>query len=90
MATIPKDSLSFVNTILFQRDILGLATVEWSDRILAMTYACGMTVLISTYTATLTAENFNYEDVPEFKHGDLSVDLSKRLFNIFSNFSMTS
>lgn len=61
-----KDSWSFVGAILFQRDIGGLATKSWPGRALAITYACGMTILISTYTATLTAANIDYNDFPEF------------------------
>lgn len=61
-----KESWSFVGAILFQRDLGGMAARGWCGRAVAITYAFGMTVLISTYTASLTAENIYDGDKPAF------------------------
>ncbi|XP_057314727.1 glutamate receptor ionotropic, NMDA 3B-like isoform X2 [Hydractinia symbiolongicarpus] len=52
-----RDTFTYIAGLVFQRDLLGKTPKKWSARIIAIIYATGMTVVMTTYTANLTANN---------------------------------
>ena len=55
-----KDSLTYVFGLTFQRDIGGDNPHHHSSRTMAVTIACGMMIIMTAYTAVLTAQKINF------------------------------
>ena len=61
-----RESLSYVNGVLFQRDLGGVLPRRWPGKVVSIVYAFGMTIMIGTYTAQLTASNIAIEENGRF------------------------
>lgn len=61
-----RESMSYVSGLMFQRDMAGKNPLNWSGRIAALGFAISMTVVMSTYTAKITANNIAEETTSGF------------------------
>ena len=61
-----RESLSYVNGVLFQRDLGGVLPRRWPGQVVSIIYAFGMTIMIGTYTAHLTASHIDIEENGRF------------------------
>lgn len=61
------ESFSYINAILYQRDLGAINPHRWPARIVSIVFAFSMTVLISGYTAQLTASNIDVQTSSSFK-----------------------
>jgi len=52
-----EEAFSYGAGLTFQRDLAGKTPNRWSSRILAIVYAVALTIIMTTYTANLTATN---------------------------------
>ena len=52
-----EEAFSYGAGLTFQRDLAGKTPNRWSSRILAIIYAVALTIIMTTYTANLTATN---------------------------------
>ena len=62
-----REGLSYIGGIVFQRDLAGKAPLNWSARTLSIIYAVGMTIIMTSYTANLTARNISGNQDSGFK-----------------------
>ena len=62
-----RESFSYINGILYQRDLGAVTPHRWPARVVSLVFALAMTVLISAYTAQLTASNIAVEHTLDFK-----------------------
>ena len=62
-----REIFSYISGLTFQRDIGGKNPLKWSGRIAAIGYATAMTIIMTTYTANLTAVNVINNDANDFK-----------------------
>lgn len=62
-----RDMFSYISGLLFQRDLGAKLPKFWSSRLPCIGYAVAMTVIMSTYTANLTATNLVQEENKDFK-----------------------
>ena len=62
-----RETLSYVNGVLFQRDLGGVLPRGLPGQVLSIVYAFGMTIMVGTYTAQLTANNISIEHKEKFK-----------------------
>ena len=62
-----RETFSYVAGIAFQRDLGGKPPWKWSARLIAIVYATAMTVLMTSYTANLTANNIKESKDNKFK-----------------------
>ena len=61
-----REAFSYISGLVFQRDLAGKTPSKWSARVIAIVYAIGMTIVMTTYTANLTASNISYDTGSEF------------------------
>ena len=52
-----REAFSYGAGLTFQRDLAGKTPNRWATRIIAISYAVALTIIMSTYTANLTATN---------------------------------
>lgn len=57
-----REAMTYVVGLTFQRDMGGKNPLKWSGRILALGYAVAMTMVMSTYTAYITADSIQVQD----------------------------
>lgn len=77
-----REVFTYLSGLLFQRDMGGKNPKRWASRIPCIAYATAMTIIMTTYTANLTASNIVYEDTDDFR----GLDDEKVLeFNLFQN-----
>ena len=57
-----RDSFSYVNGLLFQRDLGAVLPRRWPGQIVAIVFAYGTTILVGLFTAQLTATNITEEE----------------------------
>ena len=62
-----KEAFSYGAGLTFQRDLAGKTPDDWSARIVAISYAVALTIIMSTYMANLTATNVLAETYSDFK-----------------------
>ena len=62
-----RDVFTYVSGLLFQRDLGGKHPKWWSARFPSIAFALAMTIIMSTYTAKLTATGIVYDDNDDFK-----------------------
>eukprot|EP00111_Clytia_hemisphaerica_P002813 TCONS_00007944-protein len=62
-----RDMFSYISGLLFQRDLGAKLPEFWSSRLPCICYAIAMTIIMSTYTANLTATNIVYDDSDDFQ-----------------------
>ena len=62
-----RDMFSYISGLLFQRDLGAKLPNFWSSRLPCICYAIAMTIIMSTYTANLTATNLVHEESEDFK-----------------------
>lgn len=62
-----REAFSYIAGLTFQRDLAGKVPVRWSARIIAIAYAVATTIIMTTYTANLTADNINRQTQDGFK-----------------------
>ncbi|XP_057309039.1 uncharacterized protein LOC130647266 [Hydractinia symbiolongicarpus] len=61
-----RDVFSYTTGLIFQRDIGGRNPVSSHGRLSALSFAVCMTVIMSTYTAKLTANGINNQETDDF------------------------
>ena len=54
-----REAFSYGAGLTFQRDLAGKTPDRWSARIIAISYASALTIIMTTYTANLTATNIS-------------------------------
>ena len=54
-----REAFSYGAGLTFQRDLAGKTPDRWSARIIAISYAVALTIIMTTYTANLTATNIS-------------------------------
>ena len=52
-----REVMTYIFGLTFQRDMGGRNPLRWGGRVVALSYAAAMTVVMTTYTAHLTAKN---------------------------------
>uniref|UniRef100_A0A7M5XHQ9 Uncharacterized protein n=2 Tax=Clytia hemisphaerica TaxID=252671 RepID=A0A7M5XHQ9_9CNID len=52
-----REVMTYIFGLAFQRDMGGRNPLRWGGRVVALSYAASMTVIMTTYTAHLTAKN---------------------------------
>ena len=62
-----RDMYSYISGLLFQRDLGAKLPIFWSSRVSCICYAIAMTIIMSTYTANLTATNLVHEENDDFQ-----------------------
>jgi len=62
-----REAFSYVAGLTFQRDLAGKTPNKWSARFVAIVYAIAMTIVMTTYTANLTANNLTQSDDDDFQ-----------------------
>lgn len=62
-----RECMTYVFGLTFQRDMGGKNPLKWSGRFVALGYALAMTIVMTTYTAHITANNIRYTDDDGFK-----------------------
>lgn len=62
-----REVFTYLSGLLFQRDMGGKNPKRWASRIPCIAYATAMTIIMTTYTANLTASNIVYEDTDDFR-----------------------
>ena len=62
-----RETLSYVNGVLFQRDLGGVLPRGLPGHVVSIVYAFGMTIMIGTYTAQLTASNISIQYKERFR-----------------------
>ena len=63
-----REVMTYIFGLTFQRDMGGKNPLRWAARIAALSYAAAMMIVMTTYTAHLTAKNIQIETVTDF-HG---------------------
>ena len=61
-----RELFSYLSGLLFQRDLGAKNPQFWSSRLPCIFYAIAMTIIMTSYTANLTAANLVYEDNDDF------------------------
>ena len=82
-----KESFSYGAGLTFQRDLAGKTPDNWSARIVAISYAVALTIIMSTYMANLTATSILKESMADFKGMyDEKVTIESNLYcSVFSH-----
>ena len=62
-----RESLAYIFGLAFQRDMGGTNPRMWSGRIVALGYASAMTIIMSIYTARITANSIKQVVIDDFK-----------------------
>ena len=62
-----REVMTYIFGLAFQRDMGGKNPLKWGGRVAALSYAGAMTIVMTTYTAHLTAKNIQTEIVDDFK-----------------------
>lgn len=63
-----REVMTYIFGLTFQRDMGGKNPLRWAARIAALSYAAAMMIVMTTYTAHLTAKNIQSETFTDF-HG---------------------
>ena len=58
-----REAFSYGAGLTFQRDLAGKTPDRWSARIIAISYASALTIIMTTYTANLTATNISVAEI---------------------------
>ena len=61
-----REVMTYIFGLTFQRDMGGKNPLRWAARIAALSYAAAMMIVMTTYTAHLTAQNIQSETVSDF------------------------
>ena len=80
-----REAFSYIAGLTFQRDLAGKTPHKWSARFVAIVYAIAMTIVMTTYTANLTANNLTETAVDDFQ-GLKDPKVLTFLFNFDSSF----
>lgn len=62
-----REAFSYGAGLTFQRDLAGKTPDFWAARIVAISYAIALTIIMSTYMANLTATNISLDSSAGFK-----------------------
>ena len=62
-----REAFSYIAGLTFQRDLAGKTPHKWSARFVAIVYAIAMTIVMTSYTANLTANNLTATDEDDFQ-----------------------
>lgn len=62
-----REVMTYIFGLAFQRDMGGKNPLKWGGRVAALSYAGAMTIVMTTYTAHLTAKNIQTEVIDDFK-----------------------
>lgn len=85
-----RESISYVNGLLYKRNLGGVNPRRWPARVVSITFAISMTVLISSYTAQLTASNIESKENNVFQgFADQRVSLAFLAFFEFFRENLT-
>ena len=58
-----REAFSYGAGLTFQRDLAGKTPNRWSARVIAISYAVALTIIMTTYTANLTATNISKAEI---------------------------
>ena len=61
-----REVMTYIFGLTFQRDMGGKNPLRWAARIAALSYAAAMMIVMTTYTAYLTAKNIQSETISDF------------------------
>lgn len=62
-----REAFSYIAGLTFQRDLAGKTPHKWSARFVAIIYAIAMTIVMTSYTANLTASNLTETSDDKFQ-----------------------
>ena len=81
-----ENSFTYGAGLTFQRDLVGKTPVYWSARLLSICYALALMIIMSTYTANLTASKVLSDEYSNFKGMyDEKVSFKSSAFKILSS-----
>lgn len=63
-----REAFSYIAGLTFQRDLAGIVPHNWSSRLIAIVYAIATTIIMTTYTANLTANNIAGNVIVNFEN----------------------
>ncbi|MEO0688154.1 MAG: hypothetical protein AAFY76_24625, partial [Cyanobacteria bacterium J06649_11] len=80
-----REAFSYGAGLTFQRDLAGKTPNFWAARLVAISYAVSLTIIMSTYMANLTATNVSLDLSNDFKGMS-----DEKVYNFILNFTLIS